>query len=249
MKLTKSTTGDLVCLQVSDFGLTVNAYTANYKYVVGGPKPIRYLSPEALKRGRYSEKSDVWAFGVTAWELFTNGMIPYWNISDDDGVIAHVTAGNVLATPEDPELLSLWEMLQGPCFANRPTDRPTFAELGVVLAQNRSAKADPVAVPPSGAHAVPEVIEPVESAESIGLKYTGNLTEEVCDDVATGKISEASLKNSKSLLRTLVDALKSPSCRLSHLKYVSPRLSASRFCYRRGNNRSFLILLPPSISA
>jgi serine/threonine protein kinase len=57
----------LTSVKVSDFGLTVNGYTAKEKYGSGGAKPIRGLAPEALQRSRYSEKSDVWAFGVTAW--------------------------------------------------------------------------------------------------------------------------------------------------------------------------------------
>jgi serine/threonine protein kinase len=84
-----------VC-KLSDFGLTVNGYTAAYKYVDGGSKPTRYLAPESLQRGRYSEKSDVWAFGVLVWELVTDGQIPYFEISDDDAVIAHVCGGGRL---------------------------------------------------------------------------------------------------------------------------------------------------------
>jgi hypothetical protein len=117
---------------VSDFGLTVNAYTATYKYVKDGPKPIRYLSPEALRRGRYSEKSDVWAFGVTVWELLSGGDIPFFDITDDDEVVRHVVAGGVLPPPESPAALPLWTAVK-PCFAQLPKDRPTFAQLAVTL--------------------------------------------------------------------------------------------------------------------
>jgi serine/threonine protein kinase len=93
---------------VSDFGLTVNAYTATHKYVTDGPKPIRYLAPEALRKGRYSEKSDVWAFGVTVWEVLSGGDIPFFDITDDDAVVRHVVEGGVLPPPESPTALPLW---------------------------------------------------------------------------------------------------------------------------------------------
>jgi serine/threonine protein kinase len=124
---------------VSDFGLTVNAYTATYKYVSGGPKPIRYLAPEALRRGRYSEKSDVWAFGVTVWELLSGGDIPFFDITDDDQVVRHVVGGGVLPPPESPAALPLWAAVR-PCFAQQPKDRPTFAQLAVTLGSGIGAE-------------------------------------------------------------------------------------------------------------
>ncbi|CAJ0925081.1 unnamed protein product, partial [Mesorhabditis belari] len=34
-----------------------------------GRLPIRWMSREALEGQRYGEPSDVWAFGVTLWEM------------------------------------------------------------------------------------------------------------------------------------------------------------------------------------
>ena len=118
--------------QVSDFGLTVNTCAATHRYVEGGAKPIRYLAPEALRKGRYSEKSDVWAFGVTAWELLTNGDIPFWEIPNDEDVTRHFMNGGRLPPPDDKDLLDIWHSLQ-PCFAKYAADRPTFATLSINL--------------------------------------------------------------------------------------------------------------------
>jgi serine/threonine protein kinase len=119
-------------IKISDFGLTVNAYTATAQYLADGPKPIRYLAPEALRKNRYSEKSDVWAFGVAAWELLTDGDVPFYDIETD--VVRHIAGGGKLATPTTADTDTMWAAVQ-PCFALSPRDRPTFAQLGVSLGQ------------------------------------------------------------------------------------------------------------------
>ena len=120
-------------VKVADFGLTVNSYTAGYNYVQGGPKPIRWLAPESLRRGKYSEKSDVWSYGVLAWELLSNGEIPYFGIPSDEGVIQHVIAGNQLARPtEQPCPDPLWSIVTS-CWAKLAKDRPTFSRIGIEL--------------------------------------------------------------------------------------------------------------------
>lgn len=124
-------------VKVSDFGLTVNGYTATHAYVQNDDaKPIRYLAPEALEKGRYSEQSDVWAFGVLAWELLTDGNKPYLMIPDDGAVIAHVLGGGRLPRPTAAQCPSdaLWAAVGG-CWKSKKKDRPTFASLLVQLGQ------------------------------------------------------------------------------------------------------------------
>ena len=57
-------------IKISNLGLSCDLYTRTGVY--GGasdPSPVRYMAPEALKKRKYSEKSDVWAFTVLAWEF------------------------------------------------------------------------------------------------------------------------------------------------------------------------------------
>ena len=35
--------------------------------------PIRWMSPETITHGKFSEWSDVWALGVVLWEIYTFG--------------------------------------------------------------------------------------------------------------------------------------------------------------------------------
>ena len=120
-----------VLVKVADFGLTEKAYTATYKVVEGGPKPCRWLAPEAVRQGKHSEKSDVWAFGVLIREVPTDAATPYFQKSDDDDVIAYVTGGGRLPRPDEcPD--ALWDLMRA-CWAANRKDRPTFAQVVATL--------------------------------------------------------------------------------------------------------------------
>lgn len=43
----------------------------------GGKWPIKWYAPESYNYGNFSHKSDVWSFGVTIWEMYSFGEIPY----------------------------------------------------------------------------------------------------------------------------------------------------------------------------
>jgi len=66
--------------KISDFGLSRYTFgnseeAQTTKSEVG---PLKWMAPESLKLKQYSEKSDVWSFGVTCWEII-NQQEPYPN--------------------------------------------------------------------------------------------------------------------------------------------------------------------------
>ena len=64
-----------VC-KVADFGMAT--FCSGVFRVKGENKfPVRWTAPEAMKRSKYSVKSDVWSFGITLVEIFTYGKKPY----------------------------------------------------------------------------------------------------------------------------------------------------------------------------
>ena len=46
---------------------------------------MRWMSPESLERRRWSEKSDVWSFGVFCWEVLSDGKLPFSSVASDEG--------------------------------------------------------------------------------------------------------------------------------------------------------------------
>jgi serine/threonine protein kinase len=90
--------------------------------------PWRWTGPEVFERDYWCQKSDVWAFGVTLWEIFTNALIPYFEISDDEELKRRVfKEGLRLSQPADcPH--SVFEIMSR-CWQHQTSHRPSFAEL------------------------------------------------------------------------------------------------------------------------
>ncbi|CAL8089249.1 unnamed protein product [Orchesella dallaii] len=135
--------------KVSDFGLSRDLYENDDKdyYVVVFDKnqennrqrrlPLRWLSIEALRTLRFTMKSDVWALGVTYWEMFTLGKdVPYAEevIECDDmrrALIIFLESGGSLSEPEYAPR-ELWDIMLD-CWQDNPTDRPDFDTIREIL--------------------------------------------------------------------------------------------------------------------
>ena len=86
------------------------------------------MSPESLRCQTYSFKTDVWSFGVTAWEVITR-KDPYEGV-EVVSVALEVVNGKVLehlVFPSDvPE--SLTTLIQR-CWSMDPLKRPNFDDI------------------------------------------------------------------------------------------------------------------------
>ena len=95
-------------------------------FAEGGRFPVKWLALECLRRRIFSHKSDVWAFGVTLWEVFTFGSRPYPDVRATE-LIDYLDRGERLLQP-DICTLDIY-MLMIKCWLADPEGRPTFEEL------------------------------------------------------------------------------------------------------------------------
>ncbi|CAH1407086.1 unnamed protein product [Nezara viridula] len=117
--------------KVADFGLArEESFTLDC-----GKLPIKWTAPEALKHGIFSNKSDMWSFGILLWEIYSFGRVPYPRIPLAD-VVKHVEKGYKMEAPEGcpPEVYEImrqaWDL--------HPDKRPSFREIKVKLVQLKS---------------------------------------------------------------------------------------------------------------
>ncbi|KAM4694221.1 tyrosine-protein kinase Mer [Discoglossus pictus] len=112
---------------VADFGLSKKIYSGDY-YRQGriAKMPVKWIAVESLADRIYTVKSDVWAFGVTMWEIATRGMTPYPGVQNHE-IYDYLFQGHRLKQPTDC-LDELYEMMYL-CWRADPVDRPTFTEL------------------------------------------------------------------------------------------------------------------------
>uniref|UniRef100_A0A665TTV8 Tyrosine-protein kinase n=1 Tax=Echeneis naucrates TaxID=173247 RepID=A0A665TTV8_ECHNA len=105
--------------KVSDFGLT----KLDSKVSDSIKLPVKWTAPEALKKEKFSTKSDVWSYGVLLWEIFSYGRLPYPKMSLKE-VKEKVDGGYRMEAPDDcpPGVYALMTS----CWEQEPRRRPTF---------------------------------------------------------------------------------------------------------------------------
>ncbi|KFB40033.1 tyrosine-protein kinase [Anopheles sinensis] len=123
-------------LKISDFGLSRTGIYVNTR---NKKVPLRWLSIEAMRDNLYSNKSDVWAFGIVLWEIGTLGGYPYPSVSNHE-LFAYLQGGKRLERPENctPDVYEL--MLQ--CWREDPNERPSFMQISKQLEPHKKIYID-----------------------------------------------------------------------------------------------------------
>ncbi|XP_006824806.1 tyrosine-protein kinase receptor Tie-1-like, partial [Saccoglossus kowalevskii] len=95
-----------------------------------GRLPVRWMAPESILDGVYTNKSDVWSCGIVLWEIETLGGVPY-NAMSTQEVIESVQHGYRMPRPDKchQDMFSAMEL----CWADNPERRPTFQKLTKIL--------------------------------------------------------------------------------------------------------------------
>lgn len=116
---------------VADFGLSKKIYSGDY-YRQGriAKMPVKWIAVESLADRVFTVKSDVWAFGVTMWEIATRGQTPYPGIQNHE-IYDYLLEGHRLKQPTDC-LDDLYEIMYS-CWRADPLDRPSFVQLREML--------------------------------------------------------------------------------------------------------------------
>ncbi|EFJ44676.1 hypothetical protein VOLCADRAFT_95120 [Volvox carteri f. nagariensis] len=177
MLKSSGTEGRGVVCKVADFGLAVKIDTVEQTHMSGMYQgTLTHMAPELLLHGRMSKAGDVYAFGVTLWELFTGGN-PFQGIPR--ALLGHQIAQEHRRPAFPPFVPEAYVRLAEECWADRPEDRPTFEVILERLADMRGMIRDPAAPlasyniggPPAAPPPLPKLDTPQHAAHTSRLTY------------------------------------------------------------------------------
>lgn len=86
------------------------------------------MSPESISVGRFSEKTDCFAYAITLWELWT-GKRAYEDVDGSTANLLYRIAIDGLRPPIPDDCPPRLAALLRACFATDPDERPTFTEV------------------------------------------------------------------------------------------------------------------------
>lgn len=111
-------------LKISDFGLSRSSNYVASSYSKFHPD---WAAPEVIKDRKFSHKADVWSFGVTLWEILTDGGQPLTLDPDQTDNYRTGMKQKIIGDFKNLEFLfqSMWE--------DEPEDRHSFESLNRLL--------------------------------------------------------------------------------------------------------------------
>ncbi|XP_065676991.1 fibroblast growth factor receptor-like isoform X3 [Hydra vulgaris] len=119
--------GEGYLLKVADFGLARDVHEHDYyRKCTDGRLPVKWMAIEALFDRVYTTQSDIWSFGILAWEIVTFGGSPYPGIALEN-MFDLLKQGYRMEKP--PNCTDDMYALMLNCWKEIPSKRPTFSQL------------------------------------------------------------------------------------------------------------------------
>uniref|UniRef100_A0A674DQR2 receptor protein-tyrosine kinase n=1 Tax=Salmo trutta TaxID=8032 RepID=A0A674DQR2_SALTR len=87
-------------VKIGDFGLARDIHNDSNYVVRGNVRlPVKWMAPESIFQGIYTMQSDVWAYGILLWEVFSLGLTPYPGIKVDNNFYVMIERGFKMEKP------------------------------------------------------------------------------------------------------------------------------------------------------
>ncbi|NXO00527.1 DDR2 protein, partial [Rhinopomastus cyanomelas] len=124
--------GNNYTIKIADFGMSRNLYSGDYYRIQGrAVLPIRWMAWESILLGKFTTASDVWAFGVTLWEMFVLCKEQPYSLLSDEQVIENTgeffrSQGRQIYLSQTPLCPNPVFDLMLKCWSRDIKDRPTF---------------------------------------------------------------------------------------------------------------------------
>lgn len=144
------------CTKLGDFGMAKDVRSESNPEINDGEDlslPVAWTAPEGFD-GSFSNKSDVWSFGVLMWEVFTWGSIPFgkcfYNRQNCDAMeLSHAEIkyavcirGERVSDHQDSCHSQLFpftlKQIMEKCWQFSPAQRPSFKQIQVLLNRARN---------------------------------------------------------------------------------------------------------------
>ncbi|XP_051971100.1 receptor-type tyrosine-protein kinase FLT3-like [Xyrauchen texanus] len=124
-------------VKIGDFGLARDIENDSNYVVKGNVRlPVKWMAPESIFKGVYTMQSDVWAYGILLWEIFSLGVTPYPGKTVNNTFYTMIESGYHMEQPYYASE-SVYNVMCH-CWSLDPADRPCFSKL-VAFMQNELA--------------------------------------------------------------------------------------------------------------